>query len=363
MTQKPGFKLDLNPSPLDAKSHKAAMADPAFGRIFTDHMATITWHDDRGWHDARITARAPFSIDPACSVLHYGQEIFEGMKAYRGADGAVTLFRPLENARRFQKSAERMAMPVLPEELFLEAVEQLVRVDQAWVPGGSGSLYLRPFMFATEVYLGIKPASEFIFCVIACPVGPYIKTGDQGVPVWVSQNYTRAARHGTGAAKCGGNYAGSLIAQNEATANGCSQVVFLDAAEHRWIEELGGMNVFFVFADGSLVTPPLGGTILPGITRASVIELARDMGHSVTERLYALDEWGEDAKSGRLVETFMCGTAATIVSIGEVRSAETSFLIGGGISGETANALNARLSGIQRGEIAGPKGWVHSVKL
>ncbi|MHA7682628.1 branched-chain amino acid aminotransferase [Cupriavidus sp. PET2-C1] len=363
MTQQTIFSLEPNPNALDAATRDALMRDPAFGRVFTDHMVTITWREGQGWQDAKVTARKPFSIDPACSVLHYGQEIFEGMKAYRGADGAVTLFRPLENARRFQASAKRMAMPALPESLFLEAIEQLVRIDQAWVPHGSGSLYLRPFMFANEVFLGIKPASEFIFCVIACPVGPYFKGGDKAVSVWVSENYTRAAPGGTGEAKCGGNYAGSLVAQSEATANGCDQVVFLDAAEHRWVEELGGMNIFFVMDDGTLVTPPLSGSILPGITRASVIELAREMGMVVEERRYSYPEWEADAQSGRLAEAFVCGTAATLVAIGEVRSARTRFAIGDGAAGNTVKVLRERLVEIQRNQAAGPAGWVHHVGL
>ena len=363
MTQQTTFSLEPNPNALDAATRDALMRDPAFGRVFTDHMVTITWREGQGWQDAKVTARKPFSIDPACSVLHYGQEIFEGMKAYRGADGAVTLFRPLENARRFQASAKRMAMPALPESLFLEAIEQLVRVDQDWVPHGSGSLYLRPFMFANEVFLGIKPASEFIFCVIACPVGPYFKGGDKAVSVWVSENYTRAAPGGTGEAKCGGNYAGSLVAQSEATANGCDQVVFLDAAEHRWVEELGGMNIFFVMDDGTLVTPPLSGSILPGITRASVIELAREMGMTVEERRYSFPEWEADARSGRLAEAFVCGTAATLVAIGEVRSSRTRFAIGNGTAGNTVKVLRERLVEIQRNQAAGPAGWVHHVGL
>lgn len=357
------FSIEPNSNSLSDAERTHAMEAPQFGRVFTDHMVTIKWREGEGWQDAAVTARKPFSIDPACSVLHYAQEIFEGMKAYRSKSGEITLFRPFENARRFRESAQRMAMPVLPDELFVEAVEQLVRIDRAWVPDGSGSLYLRPFMFATETFLGVKPASEYIFCVIACPVGPYFKGGYKPVTVWVSQDYTRAASGGTGAAKCGGNYAGSLSAQAEAIANGCDQVVFLDAAEKRWIEELGGMNIFFVMNDGILVTPPLGGTILPGITRASIIELARSEGRTVEERPYSFAEWQADAKSGRVIETFVCGTAAVLASIGEVRSTGGSFVIGNGAGGEVANGLRDRLTAIQRNEIAGPPNWVHHVKL
>ena len=238
---------------------------------------------------------APIPMDPAAAVLHYAQEIFEGLKAYKTADGGATLFRPRENARRFQQSAERLAMPVLPEELFLEAVDQLVSIDRDWIPDGDGSLYIRPFMFANEIFLGVKPSSNYLFIVIASSVGSYFKSGADAVSVWVSQEYTRAAPGGTGAAKCGGNYAASLLAQAEATRHGCDQVVFLDAVERKWVEELGGMNVFFVFNDGSMSTPPLGGTILPGVTRSSLITLAKDKGIAVREERYSYDQWKADA--------------------------------------------------------------------
>jgi branched-chain amino acid aminotransferase len=220
-------------------------------------MVTIRWTKDRGWHDAQVGAREPITLDPAAAVLHYGQEIFEGLKAYTRSDGSIALFRPDQNARRFQASAVRMAMPELPEAVFLQAVEELVKIDQAWIPGGEGSLYLRPFMFATEAFLGVRPSHECLFVLIASSVGSYFKGGAKAVTVWLSDRYTRAAEGGTGAAKCGGNYAASLLAQSEAIEHGCDQVVFLDAAEHRWVEELGGMNVFFVFDDGSMTTPPL----------------------------------------------------------------------------------------------------------
>ena len=215
-------------------------------------MAIVRYNQAKGWHDARVESRANFPLDPAAAVLHYAQEIFEGLKAYK-RDNGVNLFRPDANARRFQNSAERMAMAPLPEDVFIEAVEQLVRIDSAWIPGGEGSLYLRPFMIASEVFLGVKPSAEYIFAVIASPVGSYFKGGPAPVSIWVSENYTRAAVGGTGAVKCGGNYAASLRAQAEAIEHGCDQVVFLDAIERRYVEELGGMNVFFVFDDGSLL--------------------------------------------------------------------------------------------------------------
>ena len=244
---------------------------------------------------ARASNRARiFPLDPALAVLHYAQEIFEGLKAYKRDDGGVNLFRPDANARRFWNSAERMAMAPLPEPVFIEAVEQLVRIDRAWIPGGEGSLYLRPFMIASEVFLGVKPSAEYLFAVIASPVGSYFKGGPAPVSIWVSENYTRAAVGGTGAVKCGGNYAASLRAQAEAIDHGCDQVVFLDAVERRYVEELGGMNIFFVFDDGSLLTPPLG-TILPGITRDSIMALAKDSGANVREEAYTIDQWRTDA--------------------------------------------------------------------
>jgi branched-chain amino acid aminotransferase len=347
------------PTPRDQIT--ASITNPVFGRVFTDHMATVRWTSTLGWHDAKVEPRRPFQIDPACAVLHYAQEIFEGMKAYRGEDGAISLFRPFENARRFRASAARMSMAELPEALFVGAVDALVKLDRDWVPSGDGSLYLRPFMFATESFLGVRASNEYVFCVIASPVGPYFKPGKTAVTVWVSDQYTRAAPGGTGAAKCGGNYAASLIAQTEAAAKGCDQVVFLDAAEHKWIEELGGMNVFFVMDDGSLRTPPLSGTILPGITRASIIELAKREGITVSEEPYAFASWQADAISGRVKEAFACGTAAVVTAIGEVRHAAGEFKIGDGGEGPVTQRLRTALTGIQRGKIADPFGWIHKV--
>ena len=313
------LKFEIQPatSPTSEKDRAAKLVDPGFGRIFTDHMAIVRYNQAKGWHDARVESRANFPLDPALAVLHYAQEIFEGLKAYKRDDGGVNLFRPDANARRFRNSADRMAMAQLPEPVFIEAVEQLVRIDRAWIPGGEGSLYLRPFMIASEVFLGVKPSAEYIFAVIASPVGSYFKGGPAPVSIWVSENYTRAAIGGTGAVKCGGNYAASLRAQAEAIEHGCDQVVFLDAVERRYIEELGGMNVFFVFDDGSLLTPPLG-TILPGITRDSIIALAKDAGRRVREEPYTIDQWRADAASGKLKEAFACGTAAVISPIGNV---------------------------------------------
>lgn len=359
--QKSRFTVTRSSKAVSADQRAKLLTDPGFGRLFTDHMVTIRYTEGQGWHSHSVGPREPFQLDPACAVLHYAQEIFEGMKAYRLEDGSIAMFRPEENARRFAESAERMAMPVLPEDVFLEAVEELVKIDADWIPGGEGSLYLRPFMFASETFLGVRPASEYIFCVIASPAGAYFKGGKKAVTLWVSEHYTRAAQGGTGAAKCGGNYAASLIAQSEAIAQGCDQVVFLDAAEHKWVEELGGMNVFFVMDDGSIVTPPLSGTILPGITRNSIIALARAKGHVVREEPYSFAQWRADAASGKLREAFACGTAAVVTAIGTVKSKDGDFVIGNGGGGTITEALRAELTGIQRGAVADPAGWVRKI--
>jgi len=354
--------FDVQPAahPVSDADRTAKLADPGFGRVFTDHMAIVRYDQAKGWHGARVESRANFPLDPATAVLHYAQEIFEGLKAYKRADGGVNLFRPDANARRFRDSADRMAMAQLPEAVFIEAVEQLVKIDRAWIPGGEGSLYLRPFMIASEVFLGVKPSAEYIFAVIASPVGSYFKGGPAPVSIWVSENYTRAAIGGTGGVKCGGNYAASLRAQAEAIEHGCDQVVFLDAVERKYIEELGGMNVFFVFEDGSLSTPPLG-TILPGITRDSIIALAREAGRTVREEAYTIEQWRADAASGKLKEAFACGTAAVISPIGTVRSASGDFTISGGAAGEVAMGLRKQLVDIQYGRAPDTHGWIRDV--
>jgi branched-chain amino acid aminotransferase len=354
------FAIERTSQPVAVDVRARLLADPGFGRVFTDHMAVVRYSEGRGWHDAKITARKPISIDPAAAVLHYAQEIFEGLKAYRLPDGTVAMFRPDANARRFTQSAERLAMAKLPEATFIESIRQLVRVDRNWFPTvEGGSLYIRPFMFASEVFLGVKPSAEYLYIVILSPVGGYFKSGAPAVTLWISQSYTRAAPGGTGAAKCGGNYAASLVAQAEASKHGCDQVVFLDAAEHRWIEELGGMNVFFVFEDGSLQTPPLSGTILPGITRDSLMTLARADGLTVREEPYAIDQWRKDARSGRLVEAFACGTAAVVTPIGTVKGPEGEFKVGTGGPGQATMRLKQKLVDIQRGNAPDPYGWVH----
>ena len=356
------FAIERHEQPVVVAERAKLLADPGFGRVFTDHMAVVRYSEAQGWHDARITARKPLSLDPASAVLHYAQEIFEGLKAYRLADGKLAMFRPDANARRFQDSAERLAMPKLPEQTFLDSIRQLVRVDRDWFPTvEGGSLYIRPFMFASEVFLGVKPSSEYLYIDIISPVGGYFKSGAPAVSLWISQTYTRAAPGGTGAAKCGGNYASSLVAQAQASRNGCDQVVFLDAAEHRWVEELGGMNVFFVFKDGSLQTPPLSGTILPGITRDSLITLARAEGLTVREQPYSIDQWRKDASSGALTEAFACGTAAVVTPIGVVKGPDGEFKMGAGGPGQTTLRLKQKLVDIQHGTAPDPHGWVSRI--
>ena len=353
------FAFEPNANPVTAEERTRRLIDPGFGRVFTDHMAMIRYSDDRGWHDAKITARGPILIDPASAVLHYAQEIFEGLKAYRLTDGSMALFRPDANARRFNSSAQRMAMPELPEALFLASIETLVRTDRDWFPGfEGGSLYLRPFMFASEVFLGVKPSAEYLYLVIASSVGNYFKSGAPAVSLLVSDNYTRAAPGGTGAAKCGGNYASSLVAQAEAIRKGFDQVVFLDAVERRWVEELGGMNLFFVFDDGSIQTPPLGGTILPGITRDCLLTIAQEAGLTVREERYAIDQWRDDARSGRITESFACGTAAVVTPVGSVTWKDETFTIGSGGPGQLTTRLRDQLVAIQRGSAPDNHGWV-----
>lgn len=352
------FNRQPHPALTPESTLKEILANPGFGTNFSDHMVSIDWTEGRGWHDATVGPRQPIPLDPAAAVLHYAQEIFEGLKAYRQADGGIALFRPQANAARFNLSAQRLAMPELPADVFVESVKQLVAADRDWFPAvDGGSLYLRPFMIATEAFLGVRPAKQYKYLVIASPAGNYFKSGAPAVSIWVSE-YTRAAPGGTGAAKCGGNYAASLVPQGEAIARGHDQVVFLDAEEHRWVEELGGMNLYFVFDDGTLVTPSLTGTILPGITRDSLLTLARDEGLTVREERYSIDQWRDDAASGRLVECFACGTAAVVTPVGRVAGHDQDFTIGGGGPGQLTQKLKDRLVSIQRGAAPDPHGWV-----
>ncbi|GAB3458983.1 branched-chain amino acid aminotransferase [Kineococcus endophyticus] len=356
-----GLTFPVTPSAVPVSEQRRAeiLAAPGFGKFFTDHMAVAMWTRDAGWHDAAVVPYGPLQLDPAAAVLHYAQEIFEGLKAYRHADGSVWTFRPEANAARMARSARRLALPEVGEAMFLEAITQLVRADEAWVPtGGESSLYLRPFMVATEAFLGVRAAHEVKFLVIASPAGAYFPGGVKPVSIWLSQNYTRAALGGTGSAKCGGNYAASLAAQDEASANGCDQVCFLDATEHKYVEELGGMNLYFVHDDGSIVTPELTGTILEGITRDSIIDLAKDLGHEVTERRVSIDEWREGVASGRITEVFACGTAAAVTPVGKLVSPDGELSHGTGAAGEVTMTIRNTLLDIQYGRAQDTHGWL-----
>lgn len=356
------FALTPNNAPATEDERAAILVNPAFGQKFTDHMVSVEWDADRGWHHAQVRPYGPMSFEPATNVLHYGQAIFEGLKAYRHADDSITTFRPQENAARMQHSARRLAMPELPEDLFIESLRQLVSVDRAWVPeaGGEAALYLRPFMVGTESTLGVKPSATYTYAVIASPAGAYFKGGVKPVSVWVSEEYVRAAPGGTGDAKFAGNYAASLLAQAEAEQKGCDQVVWLDAIERTYIEEMGGMNLMFIEgsgADATVVTPALSGSLLAGITRKSILQVAEDLGYRTEERRITVDEWREGAQSGRITETLACGTAAVITPVGRVLSARGEFEVGNNEAGPITMQLRERLRGIQNGTVEDAHGW------
>ncbi len=359
----PGMEtqITLTDHPLSDERLAEVLANPGFGTNFSDHMFTLEWTPEEGWHDARVTPYGPLSLDPATAVLHYAQEIFEGMKAYRHDDGSVWLFRPEMNARRLARSSRRLALPELPEAEFLAACAELVKADERFVPDNAGekSLYVRPFMFASESFLGVRPSKHVTFMVIASPAGAYFAKGIKPVSIWLSTDYTRAARGGMGAAKTGGNYASSLVAQQEAGEHGCDQVVFLDAQEGTYVEELGGMNLYFLHADGRIVTPETG-TILEGITRDSIITLAEQLGHKVEERRFSIDEWRDGVESGEIVEVFACGTAAVVTPVGQLKwdGGETAAVAE---PGETTMAIRSALVDIQFGRAEDTHGWMHRV--
>ncbi|WP_199589469.1 branched-chain amino acid aminotransferase [Blastococcus sp. TF02A-26] len=348
-----------------AAERQQLLDDPGFGRYFTDSMFVARYRAGEGWHDARLTSYAPLQIDPATAALHYAQSIFEGLKAYAQPDGSVATFRPEANAARFARGARRLAMPPVPEEAFLSAVDALVDADRDWVPTGPDqTLYLRPYMLATEPFLGVRPAHEYLFLVIASPAGAYFPRGVHPVSVYLSEDYIRAAPGGTGDVKCAGNYAASLLAQEQAIEAGCDQVVWLDAHEKRYVEEMGGMNLFFVLGSGDdaeLVTPELTGTLLPGITRESLIAVARDMGHRVTERRFSVEEWRAGVSDGTVTETFACGTAAVITPVGQVKARTGDFTVGDGAPGPLTMRLREHLLDIQHGRVADTRGWLHRV--
>lgn len=365
---RPEISFDIRPSEtrVPVAERVRILSSPGFGTTFTDHLVTVNWSAERGWHDGRLEPYGPLVLDPATSVFHYGQEIFEGLKAYRQETGPVMMFRPYANAARFRRSAARMALPELPDDIFVQALELLVTQDRDWVPSGAEqSLYLRPFMIATTPTLGVnKPAQACRFMVIASPAGHYFAGGVSPVSVWLADGYTRAAPGGTGEAKCGGNYAAAFAGQQQANEHGCDQVVWLDAVEHQWVEEMGGMNLFFVYGSGPsarIMTPALTGTLLPGITRDSLLTLGPDLGIPASEDRISVREWRDGCESGEITEVFACGTAAVITPVGVVKGAAGDWVIGDGKPGTVTMRLRDELVGIQHGRLPDPYGWMHKV--
>ena len=351
------FPLTANPSPVAEDERAAVLAGLHFGDFFTDHMAHARWRQGEGWGDYGVVPYGSLSLSPAAAVLHYGQEIFEGIKAYRHKDGSVWTFRPRYNAARLNASARRMALPELAEEDFVASLVDLVRADAAWVPSGEGeSLYLRPFAFASEAFLGVRPSAVVDYYVIASPAGSYFPHGLEPVSIWVTTEYHRAGRGGTGAAKTGGNYASSLLPQQEAYEQGCDQVCFLDDISQKNIEELGGMNIMVVDAEGTVHTPRLTGTILEGSTRSAIIRLLRDSGRSVVEDTISLQGLLADIESGRGSEVFACGTAAVVVPVGRLKG--EGFDIEGS---EVTRQIHDRLTAIQSGRAEDPYGWMYQL--
>ena len=356
------IKVARNTSPTSEARRLEILEEPGFGKYFTDHMVRAEWSAESGWSDLEVVPYAPIAMDPASMVLHYGQEIFEGLKAYRQPDGSISTFRPEENAKRFARSARRMALPELPVEMFIESIKALVNVDIDWVPTKADeSLYLRPMMIATEVGLGVRPSNKALYLLIASPAGAYFKGGVKPVTVWISTEYVRAAAGGTGEAKCGGNYAASLIAQQEAAAKGCDQVVWIDAVHRKYVEEMGGMNLCFVKGDGdkaTIMTPRLTGTLLPGITRLSLLQLAKDLGYAVEEGDITVEEWKAGVADGSISEVFACGTAAVITPVGHVKSAVGDWSHNDGVSGPVTMRLREALLAIQHGADSGHNQWM-----
>lgn len=357
------FSVTKNSSGKTDEQRKEILDNPGFGKYFTDHMVLIDWEQDKGFINPRVVPYAKLEVDPANMTLHYGQAIFEGLKAYRHKDGTIKTFRPFENAKRFARSAKRMAMPEMPEGLFVQAIKELISVDKNWVPEDrEKSLYLRPFMFATEVGLGVRPANKYLFMLIASPAGAYFPKGLKPVSVWLSTEYVRAAPGGTGEAKFAGNYAASLIAQAKAAQEGCDQVVWLDAIERRWIEEMGGMNLYFVYGkQNKIVTPELTGSLLAGITRDSILSLAKDLNLSSSEERLSVEDWKKGCESGEITEVFACGTAAVITPIGTVKSKDGQFKVGNGETGPITSKLRDALLDIQTGVAKDEHQWTLNV--
>lgn len=348
-------------SHIDAAELASIHADPGFGRYFTDHMAVATWTKDDGWGDRRIVPTSAFTLHPSASVLHYGQEVFEGLKAYRHPDGSVWLFRPDMNAARFGRSATRMAMPQLPVDDFLDSVHGVVNLDQAWVPDGAErhSLYIRPFMFASEHLIGVREAYEYQYAVLAMPAGPFYP---DPLTLWVPPTFSRTAPGGTGQAKCGGNYAAGMAGEAEAHEHGCDQVLWLDSATRCHVEEGGTMNFMMVTRAGELVTPKLTGSILDGVTRDSLLKLAPTHGLTPVERTIGIDELRQGIETGEVAETFACGTAAIISPIIGLKAPDWEVTVADGTPGPKTTELREHLTGIQFGTDKDPFNWVIPIR-
>ncbi len=352
------IKIERTKNPKTRPSDESKLG---FGNYYTDHMFIMNYDEGQGWHDPRIVPYAPVELDPAAMCLHYGQEVFEGLKAYRCEDGEVRLFRPDKNMARLNLSNDRLCIPPIDEEFAVEAIKTLVKVDEDWIPSAEGtSLYIRPFIFAIDAHIGVHPAKHLLFMIILSPVGAYYPEGLNPVKIYVETNYVRAVKGGMGFTKTGGNYAASLKAQDEAEKVGYTQVLWLDGVERKYVEEVGTMNVFFVL-DGEVVTPALQGSILGGITRMSCIEILKSWGLNVSERRISIDELSKAYDEGRLLEAFGSGTAAVISPIGELRWGDKVMEINNGEIGELSQKLYDTLTGIQWGKIEGPEGW--SVKI
>lgn len=355
----PEITIDRTKNPKQKPTDQTKLG---FGNYYTDHMFLMNYDEGKGWHDPRIVPYGPIELDPAAMCLHYGQEVFEGLKAYRTDDGRILLFRPDRNMARLNSSNERLCIPAIDEAFAVEAIKKLVSVDQDWIPTAEGtSLYIRPFIFATEPQVGVHPAQELLFAIILSPVGAYYPEGLNPVRIYVEDKYVRAVRGGMGYTKTGGNYAASLKAQDEAEKVGYTQVLWLDGVERKYIEEVGTMNVFFVI-DDEIITPELQGSILPGVTRMSCIELLKNQGYKVSERRLSIDEVARAADEGRLREAFGSGTAAVISPIGELKWDDKVMTINNGEIGAISQYLYDTLTGIQWGKLPDPYGWTVEVK-
>lgn len=351
------IRIELTKSPRE----KPAVTPLPFGKYFSDHMFMMNYEEGRGWHDPRIVPYGPISLEPSCMVFHYAQEIFEGLKAYRRSDGSVWLFRPEDNFRRMSSSAERMAMPTVPEEFCVEALKTLIGIDRSWVPDEeAASLYIRPFMISTDCSVGVHASKTYLFCIILSPSGSYYPTGLSPIKIGIESRDVRAVRGGTGYAKCGGNYAGSIRASELALQSGCSQVLWLDGVHRKYIEEVGSMNIMFKIS-GTVVTPELQGSVLPGITRDSILKIARDRGLAVEERLVSVDEVLDTVKSGAMEEMWGTGTAAVVSPVGQLMYRGETFTVGGGGIGELTQSLYDELTGIQWGTVPDRYGWTAKI--